>query len=76
MQFHGLATDHASTVSVTVFQLTKQQISFSDTNWIAIIEQLLEAVAYLHTKAEILHNDITYSNIVLTNCIDNILSSW
>ena len=51
MQFHGLATDHASTVSVTVFQeLNKQQIGLSDTNWISIIGQLLEAVAYLHTN--------------------------
>ena len=75
MQFHGLATDHASTVSVTVFQLTKQQISVSDTNWIFIIGQLLEAVAYLHTKAEILHNDISCSNIVVTNSIDNTVTS-
>ena len=60
---------------VTVFQLTKQQMSVSDTNWISIIGQLLEAVAYLHTKAEILHNHISCSNIVLTNSKNNTVTS-
>ena len=76
MQFHGLATDQVSTISVTVFQeLSKQQIGVSDSNWISIIGQLLEAVAYLHTKAKILHNDISCSNILLTNSIDNTVTS-
>ena len=76
MQFHKLATNHASTLSITVFQeSSKQQIGFSDTNWISIIGQLLEAVAYLHTKAAILHNDISCSNIVLTNSMDNTVTS-
>jgi len=75
MQFHGLAVGHAPLTSVTVLQeLNRQQIGLSDTNWIVIIGQLLEAVAYLHTKAEILHNDITYSNILLTSPVDDTTS--
>ena len=75
MQFHGLTTDHASPTSVTVLQeLNRKLIDFSDTNWIVIIGQLLEAVAYLHTKAEILHNDISCSNILLANSVDDTIS--
>ena len=75
MQFHGLAASHASPISVTVLQeLNRQQIGLSNTNWIVIIGQLLEAVAYLHTKVEILHNDISCSNILLTNSVDGTTS--
>ena len=75
MQFHGLATGHTSPISVNVLQeLNRQQIGLSDTNWISIIGQLLEAVAYLHTKAEILHNDISCSNILLTTSTDDTTS--
>ena len=75
MQFHGLTTGHASPTSVTVLQeLNRKLIGLSDTNWIVIIGQLLEAVAYLHTKAEILHNDISCSNILLTNSVDDTIS--
>ena len=37
MQFHGLATDHISAVSLTVLQeLNKQQIGLSNTDWSSI----------------------------------------
>ena len=40
-------------------------------DWISAIAQLLDAVEYLHSEAEILHNDITTTNILLGPAVNS-----
>ena len=61
MQFH--ATDGQSR---TLFQELRAKKSNSS-HLIAFCAQLVEAVHYLHHEVEILHNDITTTNVVLDN---------
>ena len=66
MQFHGFNFDPSNPESITVLQeINHNLIGLNDTNWIIVLAQLLEAINYLHTKVEILHNDISCKNIVL-----------
>ena len=71
MQFHGFHFNPLVPESITVVhELNHNQVGLNDANWIIVIAQLLEAVDYLHTKAEVLHNDITCRNVVLGNVIE------
>ena len=64
LQFHGFL--EASPLSLTVRrELDKRVCKLQNLDWISAIAQLLDAVEYLHTEAEILHNDITTTNILL-----------
>ena len=71
MQFHGLDLGSTLPESITLLnELNHGKIGLNNSEWILAIAQLLEAVSYLHTKAEILHNDVTSSNIVLGNAFN------
>ena len=71
MQFHGFNFDPSTPESITLLhELNHNRVGLNDTNWIIVIAQLLEVIKYLHTKAEILHNDISSRNIVLGNSIE------
>ena len=39
-----------------------------DSSWICFFAHVVEAVRYLHDEAKILHNDITPSNILMSEC--------
>ena len=68
MQFHGFHFNPLVPESVTVvYELNHNQVGLNDANLIIVIAQQVEAVDYLHAKAEVLHNDITCRNIVLGN---------
>lgn len=69
MQFHG--TDGKSG---TLFQelhdkkkIDSSSCGDSSNRMLAFCAQIVEAVHYLHHEVEILHNDITTTNIVLDN---------
>ena len=48
-------------------ELKFQYIGLDESDWLSVCLQLFEAVDYLHVKAEVLHNDLTCSNVVLGN---------
>ena len=76
MQFHGFSFDPSVPESITVLhELNHNRVGLNDANWIIVIAQLLEVVDYLHTKAEVLHNDIACRNIVLGNAIEKTTTS-
>ena len=65
-QFHGFMGDHPLSITVRR-ELNQHKIGLKDIDWISICAQILEAVNYLHKSAEILHNDITGTNVLLGN---------
>ena len=67
-QFHGFMGDHPLSITVRR-ELDQHKIGLKDIDWISVCAQVLEAVNYLHKlkSAEILHNDITGTNILLGN---------
>ena len=64
MQYHAIKGMKASTFSQEVYR--NPQV-FEEKAWILFCAQLVEAVHYLHNDACVLHNDITTSNILITN---------
>ena len=68
MQFHGIMDNHNSPISITIRrELDLQCIGLNDSDWISTCAQILEALDYLHNKVDIIHNDITSTNILLGN---------
>ena len=67
MQFHGIG-DTASS-SLTLSQAISKKKIKDGYAWLGICAQLMEAIDYLHEEACILHNDITTSNILLTDSL-------
>ena len=65
MQFHGIR--EGATSSLTVSQVIFKKKINDGYAWLGICAQLMEVVHYLHEEVGILHNDITASNILLTD---------
>ena len=63
MQFHGVSDFKASTMWD---ELKEHQLIQAGSGWLILTIQLLEALKYLHTEVEFLHNDIKANNILLT----------
>ena len=62
-QFHGFVTPP---FSITIRrELDQHQIGLNDADWISVCAQIFEAMNYLHNSVEIIHNDITGTNILL-----------
>ena len=62
-QFHGIDSK-----PVTLRQELMSSENIPDSkSWMVICIQLLEAVKYLHSDVQVIHNDIQASNIVFTN---------
>lgn len=71
IQFHGFNFDPSAPESIAVLhELNHDRVGLNNTNWIIVIAQLLEVIDYLHTKAEVLHNDVSCRNIVLGNIVE------
>ena len=67
-QFHSIMDNHNSPISITIRrELDLQCIGLNDSDWISTCAQILEALDYLHNKVDIIHNDITSTNILLGN---------
>ena len=68
MQYHGFI-DRSTTMpprSHTLgHELFKHVFCLKATDWLIVCAQILDAVNYLHSSADILHNDIKCDNIVL-----------
>ena len=64
MQFHGLRD---TTMSLTLSNAIVRKKIADEYAWIGISIQIMQALTYLHDEALILHNDITASNILLTD---------
>lgn len=64
MQFHAID----ELTSITLYQQLCRKTLNLTTNWAWMFgAQLVEAVQYLHMEVDILHNDITYNNILITH---------
>ena len=64
MQYHAINGMKAATFSQEIYR--KPQM-FTEKAWLLFCAQLVEAVHYLHNDVCVLHNDITTSNILVTN---------
>lgn len=67
MQFHGIVngTD-CNTQSITLaHELQHPQLQLLPDDWLITCAQLLDAVDYLHSTVNLLHNDIKENNLVL-----------
>ena len=65
MQLHGIA-DNA--VSLTLYEaITTKKTELEGYTWLGLCAQIMEALHYLHEEVCILHNDITASNIAVTD---------
>lgn len=65
MQFHGV--DESGFQATTVWsELKTHQHVPAGSGWLILTCQLMEALQYLHSQAECLHNDIKCDNLLLT----------
>lgn len=64
MQFHGVDALKSVTIGK---ELQSHQLIHAGSGWLILTGQLMEALRYLHTEAECLHNDIKADNILLTS---------
>ena len=64
MQFHAIDGMNATTISQELYH---NRQNFIEEAWILFLAQFVESVHYLHVDVGILHNDITMSNILITN---------
>ena len=62
MQFHGMTMEKNQ-------YYTNQAVrrNMITDGWLEICARLMEALHYLHEEAKLLHNNVTTSNILLTN---------
>lgn len=63
-QFHGFLGELPYSVTVRR-ELDQPHLGLNDADWISACAQILEAFIYLHNEVEILHNDITTTNVLL-----------
>ena len=66
MQFHGLIVD-GNEFSCNINEALRRNVITDESKWLEICGQIMEALRYLHEEAQLLHNDITTSNILLTD---------
>ena len=66
MQFHGITVDK-NEFSCNINEAFRRNIITDGSKWLEICGQIMEALRYLHEEAQLLHNDITTSNILLTD---------
>lgn len=66
MQFHGIKE---STTSLTLSSAIVKNRITDGYAWLGIGIQIMQALSYLHNEVQILHNDITSSNICLTDSV-------
>ena len=72
MQFHGINDIKASTVHS---ELKTHKLIPAGSGWLILTIQILEAVRYLHSSVEILHNDIKTDNILIAERNDYSVSN-
>ena len=66
LQFHGFIGSTQGQLSHTLHrEIERCQLNLTCIDWITVCAQILEAIDYLHSKAEVLHYDITTTNILL-----------
>ena len=66
LQFHGFIGSSQGQFSLTLHrEIERCQIGLTSVDWITVCAQIFEAVDYLHSKVEVLHNDISTTNILL-----------
>ena len=66
LQFQGFMGRTQGQLSHTLHrEIERCQLNLTCIDWITVCAQILEAIDYLHSKAEVLHNDITTTNILL-----------
>ena len=64
MQFHGI---QEATLPLTLSGAILRKKINDEYAWLGISIQIMQALTYLHDEVQILHNDITSSNILLTD---------
>ena len=62
LQFHGIDCQSV-TLSREIHE--KKVIHNPTIIWLILLSQLIEAITYIHTDLEILHNDIKLDNVLL-----------
>lgn len=63
MQFHGIGSKPLTLAQ----ELVSTRMIYDSTAWLLLCSQLIEALLYLHTQVEIIHNDIKSNNILLAD---------
>lgn len=66
MQFHGMTMDKNLLFSCNIDQAIRRNIT-DGCKWLEICVEIMEALPYLHEEAKLLRNNVTTSNILLTN---------
>ena len=66
MQFHGLTVDR-NKILWNINEALRRKVITDESKWLEICGQIMEALRYLHEEAQLLHNVITTSNILLTD---------
>ena len=61
LQFHGI---NLQTVTLSK-EICEKKVILCSKTWLILLYQLIEGVHYIHSDAEILHNDIKPNNILL-----------
>ena len=64
MQFHGIGSKPLTLAQELV---SSRHMIHDSTAWLLLCSQLMEAMLYLHTQIEIIHNDIKCNNILLAD---------
>lgn len=67
MQYHGFLDSSTTTLPLAHTlsnELFKPSFNMQTTDWLIVCAQLLDAVNYLHTSADLLHNDIKGDNVI------------
>lgn len=64
MQFHGFRSQ--MNTRCLWQELADPIVSKGDPAWICLFAHIVEAARYLHDEAKVLHNDITPSNILMS----------
>ena len=64
MQFHGIGS---KPLTLAQELMSNRHVVCDSNAWLLLCSQLMEAILYLHTQIEIIHNDIKCNNILLAD---------